>query len=183
MTQDLEKWLIDTSVEAGAHAAAIMNVADIPFNRDFRAACESNTCGKFGKCWMCPPDVGDIDELITKARGYRRALVYQTITKLEDSFDIEGMIEGGVRHNELAQKLAVELKPRLPADTVQLGAGNCCVCERCAKLDDQPCRYPDRAIGSMEASGIPVSEIATLCGLKYINGQNTVTYFGAFLYT
>lgn len=27
-----------------------------------------------------------------------------------------------------------------------------------------------------------VSELAASCGMKYINGQNTVTYFGAVLF-
>ena len=30
--------------------------------------------------------------------------------------------------------------------------------------------------------GIAVLQLAQLCGMKYINGQNTVTYFGGFFY-
>nr|WP_305142352.1 DUF2284 domain-containing protein [uncultured Acetatifactor sp.] len=44
-----------------------------------------------------------------------------------------------------------------------------------------PCRFPDMAISSLEAHGINVSRLAAECGMKYINGQNTVTYFGAVL--
>lgn len=46
----------------------------------------------------------------------------------------------------------------------------------------EPCRFPDRAMASLEAYGVAVSELAEACGMKYINGQSTVTYFGAFLY-
>lgn len=174
--------LIETAVNFGAHKAAVMNVKDIPFNRDFRKACESNTCGNYGKCWTCPPDAGDIDDLIEKARKYHRALIYQTVSSIEDSFDIEGMLEAGKIHNQVAEKIAAQVLPYLGDHVLHLSAGGCRVCERCAKRDNLPCRHPDRAMYSMEAYGIPVSEVASLCGLKYINGQNTVTYFGIFLY-
>ena len=31
-------------------------------------------------------------------------------------------------------------------------------------------------------AGYTQEELAEACGMKYINGQSTVTYFGAFLY-
>jgi hypothetical protein len=36
---------------------------------------------------------------------------------------------------------------------------------------------------SLEAYGINVSELAKSAGMKYINGQDTVTYFGAVLFS
>ena len=36
---------------------------------------------------------------------------------------------------------------------------------------------------SLEAYGIHVSKLAETAGMKYINGQNTVTYFGAVLFS
>jgi len=41
---------------------------------------------------------------------------------------------------------------------------------------------PDRAMPSLEAYGINVSLLAKTSGMKYINGANTVTYFGAVLF-
>jgi hypothetical protein len=35
---------------------------------------------------------------------------------------------------------------------------------------------------SLEAYGVNVSALASAAGMKYINGQNTVTYFGAVLF-
>lgn len=177
-----EQQLMDTALRCGAHKAGMLAVADIPFNRDFRKACESNTCGNYGKCWTCPPDAGDIDDLIAQARGYQMAMIYQTVSSLEDSFDIEGMLEAGARHNRVAEEIAQALRPQISGDLLHLSAGGCRVCEVCAKREDLPCRHPDRALCSMETYGIAVSEVAALCGLKYINGQNTVTYFGAFLW-
>lgn len=175
------EFLTDIAIKNGADNAAVINVGEIPFRREFRAACEQNSCGKYGKCWMCPPDVGDIDEMIARAKTYTHALVFQSIGRLEDSFDIEGMENAAKRHNALTQALAAELNPVLGAH-IGLGAGACHVCEKCSRLDNEPCRCPEKAIASLESYGIAVSELAGLCDMRYINGQNTVTFFGGFLF-
>lgn len=169
------------ALASGADKAAVIDAALIPFHREFRELCAKNSCGKYRACWMCPPDVGDIDELMAKAQAYGRALVFQTTSPLEDSFDIEGMEAGAKRHNDISQHLAGQVTPLLQP-CLQLAAGACQVCERCTRIDNEPCRYPEKALASLEAYGVAVSELAALCGMKYINGENTVTYFGAFLY-
>ena len=60
-----------------------------------------------------------------------------------------------------------------------MGAGGCRICKRCAKLDNEPCRFPEEAMSSLEAYGANVSALARSAGMKYINGVDTVTYFGA----
>ena len=49
-------------------------------------------------------------------------------------------------------------------------------------MDGIPCRFPEKAIPSLEAYGINVSRLASAAEMKYINGQNTVTYFGMVLF-
>lgn len=44
-----------------------------------------------------------------------------------------------------------------------------------------PARRPWLACPSLESYGIQVSELAARCGMKYINGASTITYFGAVL--
>ena len=65
----------------------------IVLDRSFRAQCASNACGVYGKCWMCPPDVGEIEPLMAEIRKYKQTLWYQSIAQLEDSFDVEGMFD------------------------------------------------------------------------------------------
>lgn len=168
-------------VELGAYKAAVLPVADIVFDPSFRLLCEQNACGHYGKCWMCPPDAGEINTLIAKARAFTWAAVYQTVGQLEDSYDIEGMTEAAQRHNDLAQLISQRLAGP-GSGTLHLGAGGCRVCPVCAKRTGEPCRFPDRAMASLETYGVAVSQLAESCGMKYINGQNTVTYFGALLY-
>ena len=62
-----------------------------------------------------------------------------------------------------------------------LGAGACGGCNTCARVSGEPCRHPGRAVVSLEAAGVDVVELAKKSGLKYLNGSNTVTYFGLML--
>ena len=175
-----EQW-IETLLSNGADHAAVIPVEEIVFSEEFRKACEVNLCGGYGKCWMCPPDIGPIDELMREAKTYRQALVYQTISPLEDSYDIEGMEAACRRHSQLTLQFKKATVDE-PLPHLHLGAGGCHICPRCAKADEEPCRFPELAIPSLEAYGIHVSSLAQSAGMKYINGANTVTYFGAMLF-
>ena len=175
--------LIRTVLEQGATKAGLIDGSSVVTDRSFRALCEANSCGVYGRCYTCPPDVGDIDDLIAKVRSYDKCLLYQLISPLEDSFDVEGMAEAARRFTAVCQKVLAALRPVMGPDAFFLTGGGCGLCKPCAKLTGEPCRHPDRAMPSLESCGVDVSRTAGRAGMKYINGQNTVTYFGAVLYT
>ena len=177
-----EDMLIQQVLKLGACRVAVIPVSKIHFSRDFRAMCESNACGNFGKCWMCPPDIGEIDSLIEEARGYQKVLVYQTAGRLKDSYDFQGMMHAGKLHNRLSQRISQAFSSLPFHKLLHLSAGGCRVCPVCAKRTGEPCRHPEKAISSLEAYGIAVSELADACGMNYTGGENTVTYFGAFFF-
>lgn len=166
-------------LDLGAYRAGVVAVEDIDFQPDFRKLCESNACGMYGRSWMCPPLVGEVDQLIESLKRWRWAVVYQTVDALEDSYDFEGMMAAGEKMNQLTARVRQALAEGGISPVQLLGAGGCRVCRRCAKLDGQPCRAPEQAIASLEAYGINVSVLAPQAGMKYINGVDTVTYFGA----
>ncbi len=177
----MDSLLLGAALRYGATRAAIAAVADIPFRAEFREMCAMNTCGKFGRCWMCPPDVGPIDRMIEQAKTYKKALVFQTVSPLEDSFDIEGMERAAHRHNKILRVLRAESGAAY-SETLFMGAGACHGCRHCARAGGLPCRRPPEAVASLEAYGIAVSELALLCGMPYHGGANTVTYFAAVLH-
>ncbi len=173
--------LIEIALDAGALKAAVIRTEDIVLSASFREICKSNSCGMYGRCWMCPPDVGEIEELMQRVRSFRHGLLYQTVAEIEDSFDIEGMNEAARRHVHTGHRLEAFLMLQL-GKHLHLSCGGCRVCERCARLDGLPCRDPERAMPPMEGYGIDVYNTCKPTDLKYINGQNTVTYFGIVLF-
>ena len=179
---ELNENLVKICIEAGAYKAFILTTDKIPFDESLRSYCEANICGNYGKNYACPPGVGDGIELIEKAKKYRKALIFQTVNQIEDSFDFDGMKEAASKHSKIADTINKYMKKQSD-NYLQLTAGECSVCKVCAQIENKPCRFPDRAISSLEAYCMNVSILAELCNMKYINGQNTVTYFGAFLFS
>jgi len=179
--KELFEFLTDTALKLGAFKAKVIDAEKVETDRSFRAICESNSCGAFGRCWACPPDCGDIDELMASLKDYRYALVFQTVGELEDSYDFEGMIEHKKSYVRILDKLRAEARKVL-SKALYLGAGGCGMCDECAKRRGEPCVDPENAIVSLEAYGVNVSRLAAVSDMKYINGKDTVTYFGAIFF-
>lgn len=158
-----------------------ISVSDITFEPSLLELCKQNQCGNYGKNYTCPPYVGNVHELIEKIKGFNNSIIFQKIYHLEDSFDIEGMNEGNADFNKLIQKVNT-LRSIFFENSLLLGAGGCRVCEKCACIDKIPCRFPPMAVASLESYGINVSKLALACNMNYINGKNTVTYFGGVFY-
>ena len=174
--------MTDLALSLGAYRAAVIPVTNVETDASFRDMCASNVCGNYGRNWMCPPDAGDIHNLMAELRTYEYMLVYQTVTELEDSYDFEGMMDAGVAYNQLMIKLRDRLNGENLPRVLHLGAGGCRMCEVCGKRTGEPCRHPDLAVASLETYGVNVSKLAPTAGMKYINGKDTVTYFGAVLF-
>jgi len=177
------KKLESIALGLGAYRAAVIPVSAVETDASFRTLCESNVCGNYGKCWTCPPDVGEIHELMAKLRSYDYILVYQYVGTLEDSFDFEGMQAAALAHGKLTEEVRRACQKESFADSLYLCAGGCRLCPVCARKTDEPCRHPDEALASLEAYGVNVSRLAAAAGMKYINGTNTVTYFSGVLFT
>ncbi|MDR2618484.1 MAG: DUF2284 domain-containing protein [Treponema sp.] len=149
---------------------------DLNFSSELRKACEANTCGNYGKNWGCPPGIGTIEELKAKIGLFPKALVFTTKYDLEDSFDFDGMKVAGENH----RLLTTEMQERFGASNPVYGAGCCTVCERCAYPD--ACRFPQKRVQAVEAAGINVTDLSRAAGVKYNNGEATVTYFSMILF-
>lgn len=178
----MENKLIELAKSVGFNNAEFIDVKDIVCDRAFREQCAVNACGVYGKCWMCPPDIGDIDELIKEVQSYSKGLLYQSIFELEDSFDFEGMQEGGRTQSQRSRELNRLLKEAGYTDYLHLSKGGCGNCSPCAKAKGEPCPFPEDALSSLEGYGINVSATVKNTSMKYINGTNTVTYFGIVLF-
>ena len=170
------------ALENGAKAAAFADTKDIRFDKTFRLICETKSCGAYGTNWMYPPHIGQIEDLIEWAKQYERCFVFPTITELEDSFDIEGMLSAGKFINDLARKLKKSRFFEELGDFIVLGSGACGYCLSCCLNQNMECQFPSMSISSIEAYGIDAFSLADAGKLTSFNGKNTVTYYGVILF-
>ena len=170
------KEIIEKALEGRVFEHAVVETGAISFSPELLKACERNLCGKYNTCWTCPPAVGPMEKLIKKITAFSHAFVFTTKADLEDSFDYEGMMRAKDLHNLATSKLHARFGKTNPV----FGAGGCAVCEACAY--PAACRFPDKAIPSVEAAGINVTELSRAAGVHYNNGENTVTYFSMALF-
>lgn len=160
------------------------NVKEIPISsiilsQEVRKMCEQNKCGQYDKNWTCPPAVKSVDEFRTDLAAFDTfVIIYQTYN-VKSSLDWRGMMAAGKDFNGRLHALRKEMRSAQPdMEFLILGAGGCQLCESCAYLDDEPCRYPEDAMVSLEACGIDVMTLMKDNGLKYYHGKNTVTFIG-----
>ena len=166
----------------GISAATVFPAEDIKFDPVFRDMCKQNLCGRYGKNYTCPPHNGELEDLKNEALDYDCAVLIQTIHDIEDSFDFEGMSAGGKIHDKNTEAAQKCLENSLNYNKMLvLGAGGCRLCEKCGAIDNIPCRFPDKAVSSVEGYCMNVADMTNSHGLKYINGQNTVSYVSVFL--
>ena len=166
--------------EIGIQEYGMISTAEIPFEQEIRKICEGNACRLYAKTWACPPAVGTIEECQERCLQYKTAMVFSAVYPLEDSFDFDGMEAGKARHTQLCPAI-VKLFQEQYEDLLILSAEGCGRCQTCT-YPDAPCRFPDTLYPSIESYGVEVNRLAAKAGVNYINGANTVTYFGCIAY-
>lgn len=176
MIEKLKKIMLET----GFYGTGTVDIASLQYDPEIRRICEENTCGNYGTSWACPPAVGTLEECKQRVEQYRNMLLFTGRFEIADPFDFQGMIDGMLRFKKMADQLDRALKSILNPYQLLSNEG-CGRCERCT-WPDAPCRFPDRLCHSIEGYGFQISRLAEQAGVRYNNGQNTVTYFGALLF-
>jgi len=166
--------------EIGISQYGLIDTKQIVFSDEVRRLCESNVCTKYGTTWACPPAVGTPDECKEKSLEYEKAFVFNAKYDLEDSFDYDGMLLGHKAFKKVCDLLANLAKEKL-TDYVLLSNEGCNRCRLCT-YPNSSCRFPEKLFPSVEGFGIRVDALAKSANIKYINGNNTVTYFGLLLF-
>lgn len=173
---DINKYIVGSAV---ADSKIIVS-SEIPFSEQVVKYCEMNSCGMYGKLWTCPPGVGSLSENEKKIKSYPKAVVISFKADIEDCFDFEGMKKAGKNAKKQFSDIVERIKND-GEDILPLGCEGCGLCEKCT-YPDAPCRFPEKAIPSVEAVGIDVVSLTKNIGMKYNSGKNTVTYFCIILY-
>ena len=164
---------------AGFTAWAPLDVSTIELKQEVRDMCATGGCGKYDRCWSCPPGCGELSECREKLAQFTGGILVQTSGEVEDSLDIESMMEIQADHKEHFDKMYAELRAD-GAPVLALGAGACNQCQKCT-YPDAPCRFPEKMVSSMEAFGMLVLEVCKKNGLQYYYGSDHMAYTSCFL--
>ena len=168
------------ALEFGFDHAGMVRAQDLECLPEVRDMCAADRCRAFGTRWTCPPGCGTLAECAARLKEYGEGVLVQTTGILDDPFDADAMLETErvhkVRFAALAEAARADADGCLP-----LGAGTCELCPRCT-YPDAPCRFPGRAVISMEAYGLLVSSVCERAGIPYYYGPNTITYTSCVLF-
>lgn len=173
------KYWANIARKRGFFAAFPVEINTLIPREDVRAMCAADKCGAYGKNWTCPPYCGTLADCTEKMQSYRRGILLQTVGKLEKTVDTKGYCRTEEKHLSQLHTLYEELQKTYP-DALCLGSGGCRVCKTCAY--PEPCRFPEKAISSMEAYGLFVTQVCRDNGVQYYHGEKTVTYTACILY-
>lgn len=167
--------------ELHIHQYGFTTTDQLVFSKGVRDLCEMNSCGHYGKTWACPPGVGTLEECISKIQSFRHVFVFTTRHDLEDSYDFEGMMAGKEEHDKICETVTDYFKTLIPGNMLILSGESCSRCSQCT-YPDAPCRFPDKLAPSVESYGVEVNRLAKTVNVNYINGANTVTFFGCIVF-
>jgi predicted metal-binding protein len=153
----------------------------LDFTQRVRYICQSE-CPMYGKSWACPPAVGSVEECEKKCFAFSDCLMIATITEVADIADIEDSLATRGEHEALTNQIA-ELLRQQGIEPYILSTEACAECERCAYLDGQPCRFPERMHPCVESHGINIVPAMEELGIPFISGENLVTWVSLLLFT
>ena len=153
----------------------------LDFTQRVRYICQSE-CPMYGKSWACPPAVGSVEECEKKCFAFSDCLMIATITEVADIADIEDSLATRGEHEALTNQIA-ELLRQQGIEPYILSTEACAECERCAYLDGQLCRFPERMHPCVESHGINIVPAMEELGIPFISGENLVTWVSLLLFT
>ena len=152
----------------------------LEFSDRIRWICE-NECPMCNKTWACPPAVGSVASCREKCQGYDNCLMIATITEVADIADLEETLATRPEHEAITNQV-VSLLEEQGVTPYVLSTEACAICERCAWLDGQPCRHPDKMHPCVESHGINVIPVLESLGLDFQYGSNIITWFSLLFF-
>ena len=177
---DIYEKVKETAMQSGMWQTGYINTQDLLFYSEIRKICKENSCRNYGTTWACPPAVGTIEECKKRVMQYEKMLLFSIKYNLKDSYDFEGMENALFSFKDSVDIFDEKLKLFL-SDYLLLSNEGCGRCKKCT-YPDSLCRFPEHLHHSIEGYGFQIYELAKAAGIKYNNGENTVTFFGGLLF-
>ena len=153
---------------------------ELEFSDRIRWICE-HECPMYGRSWACPPGVGDVATCKGKCMAFENCLMISTITEVADITDINETLATRPEHEAVTLQVRDAMR-ELGVEPYILSTEACALCERCAILDGQPCRFPESMHPCVESHGINVVPMLESHGLEFQFGANVVTWISLLFY-
>ena len=153
---------------------------ELEFSSRIRWICE-HECPMYGKSWACPPGVGSVDTCRQVCMAYDHCLLISSIVEVRDIADMEETLATRPDHEALTEQVR-ELMQQQGVDPFILSTEACTLCQRCAILDGEPCRLPEKMHPCVESHGINVVDVLEQRGLEFQFGANVVTWVSLLFY-
>lgn len=153
---------------------------DLEFSSRIRWICE-HECPMYGQSWACPPGVGSVECCREKCLGYENCLMISTIVEVEDITNIDETLATRPEHETVTNQVRDAMR-ELGTDPYILSTEACTLCERCAILDGEGCRFPEKMHPCVESHGINVIPVLESRGLEFQFGANVVTWISLLFY-
>ena len=159
---------------------AYIDPRSLEFSSRIRYICQAE-CPMYNKTWACPPAVGEVDACKTKCLSYQNCLLIGTITETDDIANIEATLRTRPEHEALTNEIR-ELFREQGVEPYILSTEACAICERCAWLDGEPCRHPERMHPCLESHGINIIPTLEENGLEFQYGSNIITWYSLLFF-
>ena len=153
---------------------------ELEFSERIRWICQ-HECPMYGKTWACPPGVGSVESCREKCLSYKNCLMIATMAEVSDIADIQQTLATRPEHEEITNQVGAAMEA-LGAKPYILSTEACTLCQRCAILDGQPCRHPERMHPCVESHGINIIPALESRGLEFQYGENVVTWVSQLFY-
>lgn len=126
--------------KSGVRDARIISPSDVETATWVRLKCQFG-CDCYGQCLVCPPFTPSPEQMRKVLDAYRRAILIHC----DPEADVKAIVADLERNIFL----------RGAWKALGLGAGPCYFCKEC-NIEEEQCRYPEKARPAMEACGIDV---------------------------
>ena len=107
--------------------------------------------------------------------GYGQCLLIATITEVSTITNIEESLATRGDHEAITGEVAARMEEQGVHPYI-LSTEACAICDRCAWLDGQPCRFPEKMHPCVESHGINVIPVMESLGVPFISEETLVTW-------
>ena len=177
----LDKRLLEAELSAlPLYYYGFIEPGELEFSSRIRHICQAE-CPMYGKTWACPPAVGSVESCEGKCKSYVNCLIIGTAVEVADIADLQETLATRSDHEAITGQVR-ELLRQQGIEPYILSTEACAECERCAWLDAEPCRFPQRMHPCIESHGINIIPTLESLGLEFQYGENIVTWYSMLFF-